>query len=374
MANALPEKRRKILLSFPFSEKGGWFIPLGEGCADALEELGFEVIRFNPVVDPLPDFVGRKWVERLAVLAGRLLLQSKSSVKQRLPWSEEAIYFRRLLEAARRVKPDVFFAISTYTYPRHVLQRVRREGGIEKTIGWCIEGPTWKRSPAEEAALYDHYFCGYRPPNNPPSVVHLSALAYDPKHYRLLQPHPGKDVDVVFVARPKARRIEFMKAILDFRPLVFGPRWTTEFPEIAPFVGGDQIAGEELNVLYNRAKVVLNISNWDNAKVDCPNLRIVDVPASGSFLLSDYSASAAEMFEPGREVEFFHSPEELREKLAFYLANDAARERIARAGYERVCRLGTYRDKMMTLMAASGYPCNAQPKWDEAGRDARCVA
>jgi hypothetical protein len=362
MSNASPENRRKILLSFPFSEKGGWFIPLGEGCAEALEELGFDVIRFNPVVDPLPDFVGRKWVERLAVLGGRLLLQSKARIKQRLPWSEEAIYCRRLLETVRRVKPDIFFAISTYTYPRHVLQGVRSEGGVEQTIGWCVEGPTWKRSLLDEAALYDRYYCGYRLPGAPASITHLSPLAYDPKHYRRLQPHPGKDVDVVFVARPKARRIAFMKAILDFRPVVFGPRWETEFPEIARLVGGEQIAGEELNTLYNRAKVVLNISNWDNSKVDCPNLRIMDVPASGSFLLSDYSASAADMFEPGREVEFFHSPEELREKLAFYLANDGARERIAQAGYEKVRRLGTYRDKMAALMKASGYPCDGDPE------------
>jgi hypothetical protein len=357
MTSALPARRRKTLLSFPFSEKGGWFIPLGEGCADALEDLGFEVIRFNPVVDPLPDFPGRKWVERLAVFAGRLLLQSKSSTKQRLPWTEEAIYFRRLIKAARRSSPDIFFAISTYTYPEHILRRVRSEGHVEKTIGWCIEGPTWKRSPVDEATLYDYYFCGYRLPGSPKSVSYLSALAYDPQRYYPLQPRPEKDVDVVFVARPKARRIELMRAILDFRPLVFGPRWTTEFPELAPFVGGEQIAGEELNSLYNRAKVVLNISNWDNTKVDCPNLRIVDVPASGSFLLSDYSATAAELFEAGREIEFFHSPEELREKLAYYLANDAARERIALAGYEKARKLGTYRDKMSSLMKASGYPC-----------------
>jgi len=307
------------------------------------------------VVDSLPDFLGRKWIERLAVLVGRLFLQTKSSTKRRLPWTEEAIYFSRLIEAAQRCNPDIFFAISTYTYPERVLRRVRENRCVKTLIGWCIEGPTWKRSPIDEAALYDHYFCGYRLPGNPATISYLSPLAYDPRCYHPLLPHPGKNVDVVFVARPKARRVEFMKAILDFRPLVFGPRWTTELPEIAPFVGGEQIVGEELNSLYNRAKVVLNISNWDNAKVDCPNLRIVDVPSSGSFLLSDFSATAAELFEPGREIEFFHSPEELREKLAYYLANDSARERIARAGYEKARRLGTYHDKMKALIEASGY-------------------
>jgi spore maturation protein CgeB len=346
--------RPRILISFPFAEKGGWFIPLGEGCASALEQLGFDVQRFSPVVDPLPSFVGQKSVERLAVLVGRLLLQPKAKTKQWLPWGEDAIYCRRIIEFARRTRPDYLLVISTYTYPAAVLRRLREELGVKRIIGWCIEGPTWKRSVAAEAALYDSYFRIYAGGDaSAAQVPTLSALTYDPTHYFPISPRPEKQVDVTFVGRPKPRRVEFLRAILDFRPLVYGPRWTTEFPEITPFVGGDQIAGADLNRLYNRCKVVLNISNWDNEITDCPNLRIVDVPASGSFLLSDYSASAAELFVEGREIEFFRSPGELREKLGFYLANDEARERIARAGYDKARSLQTYLEKMKYLIQAS---------------------
>lgn len=352
--------RPRILVSFPFAEKGGWFIPLGEGCAGALEQLGFDVQRFSPVVDPLPSFVGQKSVERLAVLFGRLLLQPKAKTKQWFPWGEDAIYCRRILEFARRARPDYLLVISTYTYPARVLRRLREELGVKRLVGWCIEGPTWKRSVAAEAALYDSYFRIYAGGDaSAAPVPTLSALTYDPANYFPISPRPEKNVDVTFVGRPKPRRVEYLRAILDFRPLVYGPRWTTEFPEITPCVGGDQIAGAELNRLYNRAKVVLNISNWDNEKTDCPNLRIVDVPASGSFLLSDYSASAAELFVEGREIEFFRSPGEMREKLSFYLTHDTARERIARAGYDKACSLQTYLEKMKTLLKASGIelPC-----------------
>jgi glycosyltransferase involved in cell wall biosynthesis len=347
--------RPRMLVSFPFSEKGGWSIPLGEGCAAALQEIGFDVIRFNPVVDTLPKFPGQKIVERAIVAAGYLALQSKEETRRKIPWGEEAVYQRRILALARETRPDYLLVISAHTYSKQVLDRLKAEAGIKRLVGWCTEGPTWKRSPAEEAALYDSYYCIY-PVDSDLRIRTISALAYDPTLYYLLTPRPEKDVDVAFVGRSKARRVEFLSAILDFKPLIYGPQWTRDSAALAPYLGGESIFGAELNRLYNRTKIVLNISNWDNEKTDCPNLRIVDVPASGSFLLSDYSASAAELFVPGKEIEFFHDTRELREKLAYYLANPEARERIARAGYAKARQLQTYRDKMISLLTASAIP------------------
>jgi spore maturation protein CgeB len=363
MQNAAPVGRSRILVSFPFSEKGGWFIPLGEGCASALDELGFDVVRFNPVVEIPPVFPGRKLLERMVVFFGRLAFQAKSRTKQRLPWTEEAIRFRSLIDLARRTEPETLLVISTYTYPEYVLQRLKRECGVKRVLGWCVEGPIWMRSPIEESKLYDHYFCTYPIKTKGASrVTHLSALVFDPELFRPLNPRPAKDVDIVFVGRPKTRRARILEAISDFRPMVFGPGWVRECPALAPCVGGEQVSGDDLNRLYNRSKIVLNISAWENEIADCPNLRIVDVPASGSFLLSDYSAAAAELFEPGREVEFYRDAEELRDKLAYYLAHDAARERIARAGYEKARTLGSYRDKMAFILEVGGIPRPSGPR------------
>jgi glycosyltransferase involved in cell wall biosynthesis len=63
--------------------------------------------------------------------------------------------------------------------------------------------------------------------------------------------------------------------------------------------------------------------------------RTFHIPASGGFLLHQRTAELAEYFEEGREVACFASAEELVDKVKYYLAHEAERRRIARAGYER---------------------------------------
>ena len=76
----------------------------------------------------------------------------------------------------------------------------------------------------------------------------------------------------------------------------------------------------------------------------CPDqhtTRTFEIPACGSLLLADRTDEHREFFEEGREAEFFGSREELLDKIKFYCANDDARTRISRAGYER-CISGKY--------------------------------
>lgn len=344
----------KVIISFYFEE-----IPLGATCSDALEAQGYEVHRFN-AFQPRRKFVGRKTLERLFVLLCRLALIPKSRSKQWLPWDEERVRMQRLLRAVEDIRPDVLLVISTFTYPRQVLEKIRALG-VKHVIGWCVEGPTWIRSPLQEAKLYDRYFCIHRhgiPADS--GIQWLPAIAYDAGNYHRIEPRPEKRHDIVFVGRPKPRRAEFLKAILDLKPLIFGPGWDVYGEEMAAAVGDTLIAGERLNRLYNETKIVLNISSWENAGQDCPNLRIADIPATGSFLLSDYSDYAAEIFVPGKEMEFFSSTEELRDKTKFYLAHEAARERIARAGHEKAKKLEDFDAKMRRIF--DGIPPSVQQR------------
>jgi len=68
-------------------------------------------------------------------------------------------------------------------------------------------------------------------------------------------------------------------------------------------------------------------------------------------MLADRSDDHREFFEEGKEAEYFSSDDEFRNKINFYLANESARERIAKAGHERCMTSGySYDDRIRTVM------------------------
>ena len=214
----------KILISFPFVEGGGgWHIPLGAACVEALEALGFATCRFNPVVE---SETGVLWkiLERLAVLGGRTIGKPKAWTKSRLPWLEDARRYKGLVEAVRATKPDYLFVISTFNYPKDLLDRLRSEFGVRQLICWCVEGPTWINDPNVEAELYDHYFCIHKTKIHHARIQHLPAVGFDPGAYSRLD-GVEKRRDLVFVGRQKTRRVEWLSALKDLKPELYGPGW-----------------------------------------------------------------------------------------------------------------------------------------------------
>ena len=109
---------------------------------------------------------------------------------------------------------------------------------------------------------------------------------------------------------------------------------------------GSSIWGKQLVDLYNSSEIVLNISSWDSDNLGGQNLRLFDVPACGAFLLTEYSEELSEHYRLGVEIETFKTPDELRDKVDYYLKHPVERERIAKLGYERVLKLPNYETRM----------------------------
>jgi spore maturation protein CgeB len=79
--------------------------------------------------------------------------------------------------------------------------------------------------------------------------------------------------------------------------------------------------------------------------------RSFEIPAIGGFMLADRTEDHREFFEEGKEAEYFASDDEFRDKVKFYLANEDARDRIAKGGHERCMTSGySYEDRIRTVM------------------------
>ena len=79
------------------------------------------------------------------------------------------------------------------------------------------------------------------------------------------------------------------------------------------------------------------------------NLRLFEATGVGALLVTDWKKNLHEMFEPGREVVAYRTPEECVELIRHYLDHEDERQTIARAGQERTLRDHTFYHRMQEL-------------------------
>lgn len=79
------------------------------------------------------------------------------------------------------------------------------------------------------------------------------------------------------------------------------------------------------------------------------NMRLFEATGIGTLLITDRKQNLREMFEPGREVAVYGSPDECLEIVRHYLDHEDERRAIAEAGQRRTLREHTYAVRMQEL-------------------------
>ncbi len=113
----------------------------------------------------------------------------------------------------------------------------------------------------------------------------------------------------------------------------------TELP--ASMLGGT-LSDLDMIRMYSRSKINLGFSSCGEThktgeRILQVRLRDFEVTMSGGFYIVEYMEELEEFFDLGREIVCYTGPEDLAEKIKYYLGHDTEREAIRRAGYER-CR------------------------------------
>lgn len=140
----------------------------------------------------------------------------------------------------------------------------------------------------------------------------------------------SKRYDVCFVGHVNSKNRE------DFLDRMFG-----EFPN---FYYGQQLF-EAAARKYAETKVVLNISMADDLI-----MRVFEVMATGSFLLTNWVPTIEELFEDGKHLVLYKSLDEAVDKAKYYIKHDSEREKIAQAGYEHVIKNHTIQKRVDVIL------------------------
>jgi len=153
--------------------------------------------------------------------------------------------------------------------------------------------------------------------------------------------HPIENTDkkfaVSFVGTALDKRIIYIKNIL--KPLkneliVFGDRWDRHF---FYYLYKDNfkrtVYTNEYAKVISQSKISLGFVSSHN--LDEYSNRTFEIPACRGFILAERTQKHMELYEEGKEAEYFSSQEECLDKINFYKKNDSLREKIAEKGYSR---------------------------------------
>lgn len=92
-------------------------------------------------------------------------------------------------------------------------------------------------------------------------------------------------------------------------------------------------------VFYN-SRINLNVT-MRNIRTGLP-LRMFDIMGCEGFLLTNYQAEIASLFEPGRDLAVYESFDDCLKKAGYYLEHEDERRTIAENGYRKICAHHTY--------------------------------
>lgn len=182
--------------------------------------------------------------------------------------------------------------------------------------------------------------------------------AYDPKTHRPMQLSSSDmqryATDVGFVGGYEQDRWAHMRrlALAELQVRIAGSFWERVDARAIPnlsIVHGD-LCGEDYTKAICATKV--NLCFLRKVNRDLETTRSVEIPACGGFMLAERTEEHRALFEEGTEAEYFGTFDELLDKARFYVRDDAARSRIARAGHARCARSGySVHDRMSFMLA-----------------------
>lgn len=307
------------------------------GLAGALERAGTDLYRYN--LDGRIAMSGGylKYVTRNLKSQGRDVVFSQADILYHAA--------QDLLARALRIEADWVFVVSgMYLHPDWMI--MMRRAGIRLAV-LLTESPY---DDPHQAQFLQH--CDVAWTNERTSVPFLRQFnpnvnylphAIDPaKHNPYSQQNmmpEFKGHDVVFIGTAFIERQRILAGV-NWDGVDLGLYGTYPYmgsrSKLRKYIKGAYVDNLVANEVYRRSKIGLNLYRTSmgfgkDAKhvtdAESVNPRILELAASGSFIISDYRKEMHEIFGP--HIPTFTDPRDLQDMIHYYLENDHEREKIA---------------------------------------------
>ncbi|MFZ5503486.1 MAG: CgeB family protein [Pseudomonadota bacterium] len=326
---------------------GDWHSELHEeGVSRAFRKLGHETIEFpwHRYFQPVSDSLWERLVMR----------PFKKAQNKYLAGPLIARLNRELLDAVRKHRPDMVFVYRGTHVLARTLRAIKRVHQAVVLIGYNNDDPF---SPHYPRWLWRHFLAGL------PAYDLMLAYRWHnvddfrragAREVRLLRSwfipernHPVQlsaleqqqfGCDVVFIGHYEDDgRVAYLEEVVrqGWSLKLYGPGYDwdpviRESPVLRGLVPVKLVWGEEYNKALCGAKIALCFLSKLNR--DTYTRRCFEIPATATLMLAEYTDDLASLFRPDEEAVFFHSMDEMIEKLKQYLSDDSLRTRVGQAG------------------------------------------
>lgn len=251
----------------------------------------------------------------------------------------------------RALRPDVLYCQDLWFLPPQKLAELRP---YVKLIVGQIASPL---PPEAYLKGYDLIMTSF-----PHFVPRLRAMGVAAEYFRIgfdtrvleLLGKVEQDIDASFVggiSRHHGKALPMLEYLARSTPIEFFGYGADSLGRSSPIVARHhgEVWGLDMYRALARSRVTLN-RHINVAENNANNMRLYEATGVGALLITDRKDNLGELFEGGKEVIAYSTPEEAAELIRYYIAHPDEASEIARAGQARTLREHTYQRRMEELV------------------------
>ena len=255
------------------------------------------------------------------------------------------------MEQVKAARPDVLYCQDLWFLTPQKLVELRP---YVKLIVGQIASPM---PPEAYLKSYDLIMTSF-----PHFVPRLREMGVASEYFRIgfdarvleLQGTVEKEIDASFVggiSRHHGKALPMLEYLARNTPIQFFGYGAGSLSRSSPVVTRHhgEAWGLDMYRALARSRVTLN-RHINVAENYANNMRLYEATGVGTLLITDHKDNLGELFEVGKEVVAYSSPEEAAELIRYYIAHPEEAQAIASAGQARTLREHTYQRRMEELV------------------------
>jgi len=266
-----------------------------------------------------------------------------------------------ILSSIEKEKPDYVLFIKGTFIKKETLEAIKAHS---KVILWMMDSIYRYRDAYNNIDYFDAKFMFEESDVKRLKEENIDSIflpmAADENNYFPME-HTEKDIDVLFVGKLYENRLQMFNRLIkkypDLNIKIYGQYTALKKPmsfyeyyltDRKKYFTNSFVSPKELNKLYSRSKIALNIHHAQS-QTGC-NPRVFEILAAKTFQLVDVNLYIKENFVEKSLLAGYTNEIELFDQIEYYLKHVEERNEIAKNGYANVIANHTFKQRVEVIV------------------------